>query len=254
MVAFFPCLAQSDPVSSVVISRSDPGSFSADSGNDADTLPDLLTPDNGFDTFNGASGPFIYYLRIGANVSRPLIAFAEPARFGIEGVADLNINHEYFAVAEAGFSRRNLSEENYQIKENGIFLRLGADKNFYKEFDDVVAVGARLGFAFYNRGAPYFKVEDGYWGDYSGSLASDSFFKQWAEVVLVLKTELVTNLYMGWNLRGKLLLFDKGDEFMDHRYIPGFGEGEVKTKLGFDFYLYYRFPVRRASNPGRKVF
>ena len=182
-------------------------------------------------------------LRIGLNVSRPLWTFAEPARFGLEAVADFNMGPEYFIVAESGFSMRDLDEPDYLLKERGMFLRLGADRNFYKEFNDVVGVGARLGFSLFSRTSPFISVEHGYWGEYTGSLPEDTFFKQWLEVVLVLKTEVFSNVYMGWNLRGKLLLFDKGDKYMNERYIPGFGRGTVNSAAGFDFYIYYRIPA-----------
>lgn len=182
-------------------------------------------------------------IRIGVNVSRPVWTFAEPARFGLEGVADFNMGPEYFVVAESGFSMRNLDEPEYQLKERGLFLRFGADRNFYKEFNDVVGVGARLGFSLFSRTAPFISVESGYWENYTGSLPKDTFFRQWLEVVLVLKTEVFSNIFMGWNLRGKLLLFDKGDKYMNERYIPGFGMGTVNSTAGFDFYIYYRIPA-----------
>jgi len=189
-------------------------------------------------------------LRIGVNVSRPIWTFAEPAKFGLEAVADFNMGPEYFVVAESGFSIRDLNEPDYQLKERGMFLRFGADRNFYKQFNDVVGVGARLGFALFTRGAPFISVEPGYWGDYKGSLPEETFFRQWFEVVLVLKTEIFSNVFMGWNLRGKLLLFDKGDKYMSERYIPGFGTGTVNSAAGFDFYIYYRIPV--SNDRGRR--
>jgi hypothetical protein len=195
-----------------------------------DTIPEREPPSRG--------------LRIGINLSRPLMTYIEPSRFGLEATADFNLGFDYFAVAEAGYSYRDLEKPSYQLKESGMFLRLGADKNFYAQFDDVVALGARLGFASYNRGAPSVTVPDNYWGGFTGSLGEETFFKQWAEVVIVLKTELFSNIFLGWNLRGKILLFGKEDRNMNERYIPGFGSSDVNTTASFDFYIYYRFPLK----------
>lgn len=183
-------------------------------------------------------------LRFGFNLSRPLWRFAEPARMGFEAVGDFNIGPEYFGVAEAGFSFRDLDEPDYQLRERGVFLRAGGDRGLYRYNGDLIAVGARLGVAAWERAAPGIIVEPGYWGDYTGSLESEFFIRQWAEVVLALKTELFSNIFIGWNIRGKLLLFDRGDRHMNERYIPGFGAGETGSTLGFDFYIYYRFPLR----------
>lgn len=195
-----------------------------------DTIPERVPPSRG--------------LRIGVNLSRPLMTYIEPSRFGLEAMADFNLGYDYFAVAEAGYSYREPEKPSYQLKENGLFIRLGADKNFYEQFNDVVALGARLGFSTYNRSAPTINLHGNYWGGFTGSLPGETFFKQWAEVVLVLKTELFSNFFLGWNLRGKLLLFGKEDRNMNDRYIPGFGSSDVNSTAGFDFYIYYRFPLK----------
>lgn len=208
--------------------------FPAIAQTEGDDQPLLMSPDT------------IYKpaLRIGLNLIRPAMVFVEPSKFGFEAVADYNLDHEYFAVAEGGFSRRYLDEPTYHLQENGIFIRIGADRNFYHYQNDVIAVGARLGASVYERKAPFISAEGGYWDDYRESLGSDTFFRQWAEVVVTLKTEIFSNIFLGWTLRGKLLLFDKKDRYMQDRYIPGFGEGAVNSKAGFDFYIYYRFPLK----------
>ena len=184
-------------------------------------------------------------LRLGMNLVRPLLSIPEPSGFGMEAVADINFGENYFAVAEGGFSFRDLDKPGYRLREEGVFLRAGADNNFYGEFDDVIALGARIGISAYERSAPFVNVEPDYWGEYSGQLNKEFFIRQWAEVVIVLKTEIFRNVFLGWNIRGKLLLFDKGDENVNERYIPGFGTGTTKSVAGFDFYLYYRFPFRK---------
>ncbi len=183
-------------------------------------------------------------LRIGFNLVRSMMVFAEPSRFGLEAVADYNLGPDWFAAAEGGFSRRFIEEPDYRLNENGFFLRFGADRNFHNHLNEVIGLGARLGFSLYNRGAPFLEVEENYWGDFSGSLPAETFFRQWAEVVLTLKTEIFSNVFLGWSLRGKVLLFGSGDRHMDDRYIPGFGSSNVNSTAGFDFYIYYRIPLK----------
>ncbi len=184
-----------------------------------------------------------YYdgLRLGLNLSLPLWQFVVPEIYGAELVGDFKVGPEYFGVAEAGYSVRKLDEPSYRLHEKGVYLRIGGDKSFYKYNNDIFGVGARLGFSLRDRSAADIFVEQDYWGDYSGALDSGLSFRQWAEVVLVIKAELSSNLFLGWNLRGKVLLFDRGDSHMADRFIPGFGAGDTKSTVGFDFYIYYRF-------------
>jgi hypothetical protein len=182
-------------------------------------------------------------LRIGVNIVRPLLIFPVPSRFGIEGVADFNIRQDLFAVAEAGVSRRNLDEPGYNLIERGVFLRIGADRALYSYHNDVIAIGGRLAFSTFSRKAPHIIGHDSYWGSFTGSLPAETFFSNWAEVVLVLKTEVFTNFFLGWNIRGKVHLAGKDDRHLEERYIPGFGEGNSNVIAGFDFYIYFRIPL-----------
>jgi len=224
-----------------------------------DIQPPYVTPSPGSVDDTGIREPVITFpadmerkpspqkrvLRIGINVVRPLFMIAEPSRFGMEAVADVNFGEKYFAVAEGGFSFRDLSRPEYRLSEEGVFFRFGADNNFYNQLDDVIALGVRIGFSVFDRSAPVISVEPDYWGEFSGSLENQLFIRQWAEAVIVLKTEVFRNVFMGWNIRGKLLLFDRGDENLNERYIPGFGSGTTKSAVGFDFYIYYRLPLRK---------
>jgi hypothetical protein len=182
-------------------------------------------------------------LRISVNIVRPLIMFPIPSRFGIEAVADFNINQDLFAVAEAGVSRRNLDEPGYNLIERGVFFRIGADRALYTYHNDVIAIGGRLAFSTFNRKAPHITGHDSYWGSFTGSLPAETFFSHWAEVVLVLKTEVFTNFFLGWNIRGKVLLAGRNDRHLEERYIPGFGEGNANVIPGFDFYISFRIPL-----------
>jgi hypothetical protein len=182
-------------------------------------------------------------LRIGVNIVRPLMVFPAPSRFGIEAVADYNFSQNYFAVAEGGVSRRSLDEPGYNLIERGVFFRIGADRPLYTYYNDVIAIGGRLGFSTFNRKAPHIIGYDPYWGSFTGSLPVETFFSHWAEVVLALKTEVFTNFFLGWNIRGKMLLAGRNDRHLEERYIPGFGEGNTNTIAGFDFYIYYRIPL-----------
>ncbi|TVR70892.1 MAG: hypothetical protein EA408_10480 [Marinilabiliales bacterium] len=180
-------------------------------------------------------------LRLGLNLSLPLWQFVVPDIYGAELVGDFKVGPGYFGVAEAGYSVRNLDEPSYRLEEKGLFLRIGGDRSFYQYNNDIIGAGARLGFSVRDRSASDIFVEQEYWGDYSGVIDSGLSFRQWAEVVLVIKAELSRNLFLGWNLRGKVLLFDRGDSHMSDVFIPGFGAGDRKSTLGFDFYIYYRF-------------
>lgn len=251
LLILYPAMAQTEPAVITDVMLTDTTDITPGRRIDTSGVPAGMPAESMSDSVaEQADGSFEQGFRIGINLSEPLFMVYEPSKLSVEMVFDRNIGTEYFAVAETGFAMRELNEPAYRLEEKGLFMRFGGDKNFLKQFNDVVALGARLGFSVYERSAPLVIVEGGYWGDYSGSLAAETFFRQWAEVVLVLKTEIFNNVFLGWNLRGKVLLFGREDSHMDERYIPGFGTGEVNSTLGFDFYIYYRFPTGRMNQKG----
>jgi hypothetical protein len=191
-------------------------------------------------------------LRIGYDVSRLSLYYFEPERTSFEVSADIETSRNLYPTFEYGqeeFNKTgNLQNSNYNYKSKGYYYRLGLDYNFLKAKEsnkyDMLFLGLRYGTSLMNQVANNISVLGGYWGDYTGGEVPKSTLKAyWIEAVLGLRTELFKNFFMGWSVRGRVILKKSNDPYMDPFFIPGFGKGNKWSGFGFNYSLYYRIPI-----------
>ncbi|MGM0532016.1 MAG: DUF6048 family protein [Bacteroidota bacterium] len=189
--------------------------------------------------------------RLGIDVSGFAWEYFVPSRRNIGITGDLEINPKYYAVAEAGRLETDRKEENHHYLSNGYYGKIGFDRNFLEPQPlsryDMLYAGFRLGGATLSHQAENIVISNEYWGDYTGNIPSHRINSLWAEVVGGIKTEVFKNFFMGWSIRGQLLLFRQKEAEMKPWLIPGYGNPESNTSIFITYTLSYRIPFLRVS-------
>jgi hypothetical protein len=108
--------------------------------------------------------------------------------------------------------------------------------------------GIRYGYAFFNDYADNIIIKDNYWGNFTGDLYKKSLHASWVEFVAGFKVELFTNFFLGWSLRGRVLISKTKSERPDPYWIPGFGKGNAKTSVGFNYSIFYNIPLYKTKH------
>ncbi len=181
-------------------------------------------------------------LRIGFDLSSAAISAIEGEGVEAGFTADMNFKESYFAVADLGYVNRVKKGPGYEISQDALYFRAGADYNFYERDNDVIAFGLRYGLSTFRHKGDKVVVENPLWGNYTGEMSGNNLGAQWIEAVFSLKTELSGNIFLGWSLRGKVMLSSKSDENMEEWHIPGYGMSGNPSTLGVNFYIFYRIP------------
>ncbi|MFP4064255.1 MAG: DUF6048 family protein [Bacteroidales bacterium] len=187
-------------------------------------------------------------LRFGVDVSGFARQIIEPEVFPIEASVDFEWKENFFAVAEAGMSTVNMEKDTHRYIADGYFGRAGADFNLLHYItapsNDVILVSLRYGYSRSRQEAPLVIISDNYWGDHQTAVDADIYQAHWIEAGIGLKTEIFRSLFIGWSLRGKILLSDTSDPEMDPFYVGGYGGSGSATAMTLHYSLYYRFPIR----------
>ncbi len=188
-------------------------------------------------------------LSFGFNIAPLIIVAFEPERKGIEFVSRYLFKKKWFAIGEMGFENVIFEKEPYDYKSNGLFVKLGADYNFFKVDEpgnnDNITLGLRYGLATQSHESPRFTIIDGYWGDYSGEFGMSNVTSHWFEIVSGIRTEVLHNFYMGWTLRLKSLLSAHSKNEFKPYTIPGYGHGDNSINVGFTYTFEYYLPFRK---------
>ncbi|MBS3770462.1 MAG: hypothetical protein KGY70_07340 [Bacteroidales bacterium] len=189
--------------------------------------------------------------RIGVDVSGFAWQYFVPSRKNIGITGDFEINPKYYATAEAGRLETDRKEATHHYLSNGYYGKIGFDRNFLEPQPlsryDMLYAGFRLGGATLSHQAESIVLSNEYWGDYTESIPSHRINSFWAEVVGGIKTEVFKNFFMGWSIRGQLMLFRQKGTEMKPWLIPGYGSPESNTSIFITYSLSYRIPLLRIS-------
>ena len=189
--------------------------------------------------------------RLGVDVSGFAWQYFVPSRRNIGVTADLEVNPKYYAVVEAGRLETDRKEETHHYISTGYYGKIGFDRNFLEPQPqsryDILYAGFRLGGSSLSHQADKIVISDDYWGTYKGSIPSHTVNAFWAEAVGGIKTEVFKNIFMGWSVRGQLMLYRQKNTPMKPWLIPGYGKAGASTSIFITYTISYRIPLFRVA-------
>jgi len=192
-------------------------------------------------------------LRIGFDVSRLSLYYFQPERKALEFSGDMELYKNVYPAIEIGWNNIALKKDSlYNYYSNGLYSRIGVDYNFLKpesiNDNEMFIMGIRYGFSLFNNLANSIRIKDNYWGNFNGDISRKSLSAHWVEFVAGFRTELFKNFYLGWTLRGRMLLAKTKDNETGPYWIPGFGKGSAKSAVGFNYSIFYSIPLYKMKH------
>ncbi|WP_232729157.1 DUF6048 family protein [Ulvibacter sp. MAR_2010_11] len=199
-----------------------------------------------------AKAPQKYGLRVGLDISKPLRTLLEEGYSGFEVVGDFRITEKFYAAAEIGNEKKDRFEANLNSKTSGSYAKLGFDFNAYNNWlgmNNAIHGGLRYGFSSFKQELlaygiyttdptfpPAFRVEP---EEFTGLTA------HWAEFVVGIKTEVLSNLYLSINLQLKRMISKDKPENFDNLYVPGFNRTYDFSEfgVGYGYSISYLIPI-----------
>ena len=209
-----------------------------------------------------------YGLRVGVDLSRLVLSYADEDYQGIEFVGDYRITQKLFLAAELGNEKRTRFEDLYNYTSSGSYIKLGVDLNNYANWkgeQNFITFGGRYAFSTFSKTLNDYKIFDSnrYFNpddfvqidnpaeEFTGLNAS------WLEMVLGLKAELFANFYIGITGRLAFIVSDKASERFDNKnlWIPGFNRvtDNARWGLGYNYSISYFIPLYRKAKKKKET-
>ena len=186
-------------------------------------------------------------IRAGFDIYGPGSYFANRDNLSLEGFVALERNSKKSLVLEVGYQNFKYSQYNYNYLSNGAFLRGGIDFNMIQPFvakgKYYAGVGLRYGLSIYRSEIPEFKHEN-YWGTGTGSIAPTVHAAHFVEITPGIKTEILKNVSIGWNIRLRLMVYSGTGKNLKPVSIPGYGNGAKSFSPGINYYIIYNLPYK----------
>lgn len=198
-----------------------------------------------------------YSLRFGIDISKPIRSVVEDRYKGLELTADYRLTQKLYLAGEAGMEDKRVVSESLDFQTSGEYLKLGLDINLFRNWqgmENQLLTGFRLGTSTYKHRLHGYAVRqlNHFWQeelykpldtpiDYSNLSAF------WFQLLIGVKSELLTNLYIGISVRMNYLISYKEVDNFDNLYIPGFHRVSDISPwgAGLNYTIMYQFPLYR---------
>jgi len=192
-------------------------------------------------------------LRAGVDLSKLLNSAFNDDYEGFEVNADLRILKNIYISAEIGTEKKIISNDYLNTEAKGNYLKAGGDYNMYTNWlgmDNLIYSGFRIGFSNFSQtinSYTIYDVNNQPWGQatYYNPIVSDNLNALWMEFIVGIKTQILNNLFLGFNIQLKNLISDKTKNNIDNIYIPGFNRTYDSSSLGsgFSYSISYLVPI-----------
>lgn len=198
-----------------------------------------------------------YGLRIGGDIGRIIRSAIDKDYTGFEINGDYRLTKRLYIAGELGIEERRIATNFLDVTAKGSYFKAGIDYNSYTNWLDMqnmIYTGFRVGASSFSQTLNSFTVynTDQYWANpYSEN--PDQEFKGlsaiWAELVIGLKAELFTNLYVGLNIQIKAMVSQDQPDGLENLYVPGFNRtyDSGRFGIGFGYTLSYLIPIYKKD-------
>ena len=200
-----------------------------------------------------------YGLRIGIDISRPILAQFSGTYNGFEIVGDYRIKKNLYLAAEVGYeeetSEEGVGDRTYYTNSTskGNYIRVGFNYNAYQNWLDMnneVFIGYRYGFSLFEQTLNSYtpNVNTSYFPAVANTtpLTTTDLNAHWSEFVIGLKVETFKNFFISFSGSYKIMMSVKEPENFKTLYSPGFNRiFETGSGFGFNYTLTYLIPFKK---------
>ncbi|RZJ67610.1 MAG: hypothetical protein EOO50_04845 [Flavobacterium sp.] len=195
-------------------------------------------------------------LRVGADLYKLTRGLYDDKYQGLELVGDYRLTRRYFLAAELGSEKKTDDKDRLDFTTKGTYFKVGFDYNFYDnwlDMDNVITIGLRYGVASFSQTLNSYKIynPNPYFGEEIVVVTGQEFkglSASWAEVVLGLKAEMFSNIYVGFSARLNYMISEKEPNNFANLYIPGFNRTyDGKIGVGFNYTVSYLIPIYKSQ-------
>ena len=192
-------------------------------------------------------------IRIGFDISKPIISFIKDDAKGFEIVADARVYKKFYAAIEFGYDDVTTIEDHLNVTAEGSYVKFGGNYNAYENWKGMtneIYVGFRYGLSFFNQTLNSYTPN--IYGTYfipetvEPNTEYLDLSAQWLEFVLGIRTETFNNFYMGFSIGFKAITSNKEPDNFQNLYIPGFYKVSLNNLgFGFNYTLTYQIPFNK---------
>ncbi len=207
-----------------------------------------------FNSFSASTNDTIekFGIRAGIDIQKIIKSATDNDYTGLSISGDIRLKESLYIFSELGNEEKIIS--NYYLNSivKGTYLKCGVNFKLNNDIrtQNIVYSGFNLGFSQFDQRLNSYTIYNTssiYWGEsiITEAVNLTDLKAFWLELVFGLKTEILNNLFLGFELQLKNILKQNNKQGITNLYVPGFNRTYDSSNLGagFSYSISYLIPV-----------
>ena len=207
-----------------------------------------------FNSFSASTNDTIkkFGIRAGIDIQKIIKSATDNDYTGLSISGDIRLKESLYIFSELGNEEKIISSYYLNSTVEGSYLKCGVNFKLNNDIrtQNIVYSGFNLGFSQFDQRVNSYTIYNTssiYWGEsiITEAVNLTDLKAFWLELVFGLKTEILNNLFLGFELQLKNILKQNNKQGITNLYVPGFNRTYDSSNLGagFSYSISYLIPV-----------
>ena len=191
-------------------------------------------------------------VRAGIDINKIVKSATDDDYKGLSISGDIRLKESFYVYSEIGNEEKKISSDYLNSSVKGTYLKFGVNFKMNNDIrtQNIVYSGFNFGFSNFDQNINRYTIYNTYstyWGESTINEPKNlsNLNALWFELVFGLKTEILNNLFLGFELQLKNIIKQKNIQNISNLYIPGFNRTYDSSGLGagFSYTVSYLIPI-----------
>ena len=191
-------------------------------------------------------------VRAGIDLNKIVKSATDDNYKGLSISGDIRLKESFYVYSEIGNEEKQINSDYLNSSVKGTYLKFGVNFKMNNDIrtQNIVYSGFNFGYSNFDQNINRYTIyntNSTYWGESTINEPKNlsNLNALWVELIFGLKTEILNNLFLGFELQLKSIIKQKNIQNISNLYIPGFNRTYDSSGLGagFSYTVSYLIPI-----------
>ena len=191
-------------------------------------------------------------VRAGLDLNKIIRSATDEHYTGFSLSGDVRLKESFYVFSEVGNEEKEINDNYINSTVKGTYVKFGVNFKLNNDIrtQNIVYSGLSVGYSNFDQNINRYTIYNThsiYWGESTvyNPINLSNLNALWVEFIFGMKTEILNNLFLGFELQLKNVIKQKNIQNITNIYIPGFNRTFDSTGLGagFSYTVSYLIPI-----------
>ena len=191
-------------------------------------------------------------IRAGLDLNKIIRSASDEDYTGFSLNGDVRLKESFYVFSEIGNEEKEINSNYINSSVKGTYVKLGVNFKLNNDIrtQNIVYSGLSVGYSNFDQNINNYTIYNThsiYWGEsiINSPINLSNLNAIWIEFMFGMKTEILNNLFLGFELQLKNVIKQKNIQNITNFYIPGFNRTYDSSGLGagFSYTVSYLIPI-----------